>query len=55
MSTPSGKSKGLGLALGGGAARSLAHIGVLRVLDEEGIAVDGVAGSTCGRSFRLNV
>ena len=27
----------IGLALGGGAARGLAHIGVLKVLQEEGI------------------
>jgi NTE family protein len=48
MNTPSRKSKGLGLALGGGAARSLTHIGVLRVLDEEGISIDCVAGSSGG-------
>jgi NTE family protein len=48
MTPISGKSRGLGLALGGGAARSLTNIGVLRVLDEEGIPVDGVAASSGG-------
>ena len=38
----------LGLALGGGFARGIAHIGVLKVLEEEGIAVDYVAGTSVG-------
>lgn len=38
----------VGLALGTGAARGLAHIGVIRVLEREGIAVDLVAGSSMG-------
>ncbi|MBI4313655.1 MAG: patatin-like phospholipase family protein [Candidatus Omnitrophica bacterium] len=38
----------LGLALGSGAALGLAHIGVLRVLEKEGIYVDVVAGSSMG-------
>jgi len=38
----------IGLALGGGAALGLAHIGVLRVLSEEGIRVDCVAGTSAG-------
>ena len=42
------RSKGIGLALGGGAARGLAHIGVLRVLEEEGIPVRYVAGTSVG-------
>src|SRR5690606_37525994 len=36
------------LALGGGAARGLAHIGVLRVFEEEGIPVDIVVGTSMG-------
>jgi NTE family protein len=40
--------RGIGLALGGGAARGLAHIGVLKVLEEEGISVDHVAGTSAG-------
>ena len=38
----------LGLALGGGFARGLAHIGVLKVLEEENIKVDLVAGTSVG-------
>jgi len=38
----------VGLALGCGAARGLSHIGVIRVLEREGIAVDLVAGSSIG-------
>lgn len=39
---------GLGLALGGGAARGLAHIGVLRVLERERIPVDYISGTSMG-------
>ena len=38
----------IGVALGGGAARGLAHIGVLQVLQEEGIPVDVLAGTSIG-------
>ncbi len=38
----------VGLALGGGAARGLSHIGVLKVLEEEGIEVHCVAGTSAG-------
>jgi len=38
----------IGLALGGGGARALAHIGVLKVLEREGIRVDFVAGTSMG-------
>lgn len=38
----------LGVALGGGFARGLAHIGVLKVLEEEGIPIDMVAGTSVG-------
>lgn len=38
----------LGIALGGGFARGLAHIGVLKVLHDEGIAVDFVGGTSVG-------
>ena len=33
------KKTGISLALGGGAARGWAHIGVLRALDEAGIEI----------------
>jgi NTE family protein len=38
----------VGLALAGGFARGIAHIGVLRVLGEAGIPVDMVAGTSVG-------
>ncbi|MGZ4818581.1 MAG: patatin-like phospholipase family protein [Terriglobales bacterium] len=38
----------VGLALGGGFARGLAHIGVLKVLEEEGIPVNFIAGTSVG-------
>jgi len=37
-----------GLALGSGAARGLAHIGVLKALIEEGVSIDMIAGSSMG-------
>lgn len=38
----------IGIALGGGFARGMAHIGVLKVLEEEGIPVSMVAGTSVG-------
>lgn len=38
----------LGLALGGGGARGLAHVGVLKVLEREGLAPDVIAGTSMG-------
>ena len=38
----------VGLALSGGAARGAAHVGVLQVLAEHGVAVDCVAGTSAG-------
>ena len=38
----------VGLALAGGFARGIAHIGVLRVLRDEGIPIDVVAGTSVG-------
>jgi NTE family protein len=38
----------IGLALGGGFARGLAHIGVLKVLEEEQIPIDFIAGTSVG-------
>jgi NTE family protein len=39
---------GIGIALGGGFARGIAHIGVLKVLEEEKIPVSYVAGTSVG-------
>ncbi|HKZ54803.1 MAG TPA: patatin-like phospholipase family protein [Anaerolineales bacterium] len=36
------------VALGGGGVRGLAHIGVLRVLEREGVRVRGIAGTSMG-------
>ena len=38
----------IGLALSGGGARGLAHIGVLKVLEQEGIPIDCLAGTSMG-------
>ena len=38
----------IGLALGGGVARGLAHIGVLSVLERTGVTIDCVAGTSAG-------
>jgi NTE family protein len=42
------KRKRIGLALGGGGARGLVHIGVLRVLEKEEIPIDLIAGTSIG-------
>ena len=41
-------NKKVGLALGSGAARGMAHIGVMAVLEKEGIPVDVIAGTSTG-------
>lgn len=38
----------IGLALGGGGVRGFSHIGVLKVLEEEGIHLDLIAGTSAG-------
>lgn len=38
----------ISLALSGGGARGLAHIGVLKVLDSRSIPIDGIAGTSMG-------
>jgi predicted acylesterase/phospholipase RssA len=38
----------IGLALSGGAAHGMAHLGVLRALEEAGITVDRIAGTSAG-------
>jgi NTE family protein len=38
----------IGIALGGGFARGIAHIGVLKVLEEEGIPIRVIAGTSVG-------
>jgi predicted acylesterase/phospholipase RssA/CRP-like cAMP-binding protein len=38
----------IGLALGGGAARGMAHLGVLKSLEQHGVYVDMLAGTSAG-------
>ena len=38
----------IGLALGGGFARGLAHVGILKVLEEENVVPDFIAGTSVG-------
>lgn len=38
----------IGLALGGGFARGIAHIGVLRALEQHGIPIDYISGTSAG-------
>src|SRR5437868_14794427 len=45
---PLPKPPRIGLALGGGAARGFAHIGVIQVLEENGIHPDLVVGTSAG-------
>ncbi len=42
------KTRKLGMALGGGGARGIAHLGAWKVLDEHGIEPDIVAGTSFG-------
>jgi NTE family protein len=43
-----GSKKRVGLALGGGAVRGFAHLGVIEVLARESIPIDFVAGTSVG-------
>ena len=43
-----GRKRGIGLALGSGSARGLAHIGVLKVFEREGIPIRAIAGASMG-------
>ncbi len=38
----------VGVALGGGAARGMSHLGVLKAMDESGIVIDAIAGTSVG-------
>jgi NTE family protein len=43
-----GRTPRIGLALSGGGARGLAHVGVLEVLEEAGIPIAAIAGTSMG-------
>jgi NTE family protein len=38
----------VGIALGGGGARGIAHFGVLKALEQEGISIDRISGTSIG-------
>ena len=48
MAVRATRRKKVGLALGSGAARGLAHIGVLNALEKAGIPIDVIAGTSIG-------
>ena len=43
-----GRKKKVGIALSGGAARGIAHIGVLKVLEELGVEPVAISGTSMG-------
>ena len=48
VETPAQRAPRIGLALGGGAARGFAHVGVIAVLEEAGIRPSVVVGTSAG-------
>ena len=49
MPAPDGQQRsGVGLVLSGGGAKGLAHIGVIRALEENNIPIDYIAGTSMG-------
>lgn len=48
MEEPTAKHKKIGLALGGGGAKGLAHIGIIKALENAGIEIDYIAGTSMG-------
>ncbi len=42
------KAKSIGIALGGGVVWGTAHIGVLEAMEDEGIKIDAIAGTSAG-------
>ncbi len=46
--TPALPRPRFGLAMGGGFARGMAHVGVLKALEDEGIPIDYIAGTSVG-------
>ena len=39
---------GIGLALAGGGIRGIAHVGVLKALEDYNIKIDAIAGTSAG-------
>ena len=48
LARPNGRRPVIGLALGGGAARGFAHIGIVRTLMDHGIVPSVVVGTSIG-------
>lgn len=48
VAEPAVERERVGLVLSGGAARGLAHIGVLKALEEQGVVIDAIAGTSMG-------
>ena len=46
--TSTSKSNKVGLVLGGGGAKGVAHIGVLKVLERAGMPIDIITGTSMG-------
>ena len=46
--TALGRGRGVGLVLSGGGARGLAHIGVIKALEENHIPIDYISGTSIG-------
>ncbi len=44
----SGKRKKIGLVLSGGGAKGIAHVGILKAMEEEGLRPDYIAGTSMG-------
>ena len=48
LSPASGQRKKVGVVLMGGGAKGFAHVGALKVLEEAGIPIDYIAGTSMG-------
>ena len=46
--TPGGRRPKVGLILSGGAAKGMAHVGVLKVIEEAGLKIDYIGGTSMG-------
>ena len=47
-SQPVGENLKVGLVLSGGGAKGMAHIGALRVIEEAGVRIDYIGGTSMG-------
>ena len=45
----------IALVLGGGAARGFAHVGVIRVLEQEQVPIDMIVGTSVGEPHRRHL